>query len=187
MCTQSLGDNAELLSYLHAQASAGLGATAGNVQSSQDTAALSGLASDAPTSGGGVNAGGGSLSGQGESTGGGVGSDGVGGVSDTASLGNPGGLVFDGAGNIVSGLHSAFGDVPATYTGKQVKAHAHALEKYGCPVAAVTVNCCKWYGVYHVVSIDSDLPLQSGRCVQVLHAGNFSVFGGTWAVGSTNS
>ncbi|CAL8463133.1 g2667 [Coccomyxa elongata] len=101
------------------QASAGLGATAGNVQSSQDTAALSGLASDAPTSGGGVNAGGGSLSGQGASTGGGAGSDGVGGVSDTASLGNSGGLIFDGAGNIVSGVHNAFGDVPATYTGKQ--------------------------------------------------------------------
>ncbi|BDA47862.1 probable wound-induced proteinase inhibitor 1 at C-terminar half [Coccomyxa sp. Obi] len=101
------------------QAPVGLGPTAGNVQSSQDTAASSGLASDATTSGGGVNAWGGSLSGQGASTGGGASSAGAGGVSDTASLGNPGGLVFDGAGNIVSGVQSAFGDVPASYTGKQ--------------------------------------------------------------------
>lgn len=114
------------------------------MQSSQDTAS-SGLASDATTSGGGVNAGGGSLSGQGASTGGGAGSDGFGGVSDSASLGNVGGLVFDGAGNIVSGVHSAFGDVPATYTGKQVTP-MHMPMDYWRPFPVLylawRVSCC---------------------------------------------
>ena len=94
-----------------------------------------------------MSAGGGSLSGQGASTGGGAGSDGFGGVSDSASLGNVGGLVFDGAGNIVSGVQSAFGDVPATYTGKQVTPmhmHMKMMETLVLSVLymAWQVSCC---------------------------------------------
>lgn len=82
------------------------------------------LASDGSGAVGGVNVGGGSSTGVGATRGSGGTGNGVtgnGGVSDTASLGSSAGpLTFDGAGNIVSGVQSAFGDVPSTYTGKQV-------------------------------------------------------------------
>lgn len=78
------------------------------------------LALNGTGAGGGVNAGDGSLTGQGASTGVGDGTTaGSGGVSDAAAFGNVGGLVFDGAGNIVGG-QSTFGDVQTTYSGPQV-------------------------------------------------------------------
>ncbi|KAK9907306.1 hypothetical protein WJX75_001209 [Coccomyxa subellipsoidea] len=79
------------------------------------------LALNGTGAGGGVNAGGSSLTGQGASTGVGDGTTaGSGGVSDAAAFGNVGGLVFDGAGNIVGG-QSTFGDVQTTYSGPQAQ------------------------------------------------------------------
>ncbi|EIE18277.1 hypothetical protein COCSUDRAFT_60469 [Coccomyxa subellipsoidea C-169] len=97
------------------QANAGLDTTTPSAGTGQSGL----LALDGTGSGGGVYSGGDSISGQGASPVGGGSSAGVGDVSGSTSFGNPGGLVFDGAGNIVSGVQSAFGDVPSTYTGRQ--------------------------------------------------------------------
>ncbi len=109
-------DSTQSVFACSAQANAGLDTTTPSAGAGQSGL----LALDGTGSGGGVYSGGDSISGQGASPVGGGSSAGVGDVSGSTSFGNPGGLVFDGAGNIVSGVQSAFGDVPSTYTGRQV-------------------------------------------------------------------